>query len=125
MSRFLTSVGILLALTVLSVCSLWMLRHECRRYTAITEETAAALADGDTRAALAGCDRLEASWEHFHDMTGLFVDGGKLDAIYSHITPLRPLLEQGDPYAFSELESIRLLTQGLYEEELPVFWHIM
>ncbi|MBR2087976.1 MAG: DUF4363 family protein [Oscillospiraceae bacterium] len=125
MSRFLTSVAILIALTVLSVVSLRMIRHECREYTSLTEEINAAFSAGDTQAALAGYDKLEEGWDHFHHVTRLFVDGSKLDAIYSHITPLRPLLEQGDPYVYAELESIRLLTEGLYEEELPVFWHIL
>ena len=125
MSRFLTSIGILLTLTVLSVFSLLLLHSECAHYTQLTEAVTAACTAGDTATALACFDTMEEEWEHFHDVTGIFVDGGKLDAIYSHITPLRPLLEQGDPYALSELESIRLLTQGLYEEEMPLFWHIM
>lgn len=125
MSRFVISICILLTLTVLSVSSLRLLRRECRAYNALARETAAAFSAGDTLAALRGYDRLAGRWDHFHDMTGLFVDGSKLDAIYSHITPLRPLLEQDDPLALAELESLCLLTNGLYEEELPVFWHIL
>ena len=47
MSRFLTSVAILIALTVLSVVSLRMIRHECREYTSLTEEINAAFSAGD------------------------------------------------------------------------------
>ena len=125
MSRFVTSIVILAVLTVLSVVSLRLIRNECRQYTALAEETAAAFAAGDTQAALAGYTQMEEGWDHFHHVTRLFVDGSKLDAIYSHITPLRPLLEQDDPYVYAELESIRMLTEGLYEEELPVLWHIL
>jgi hypothetical protein len=125
MRRFLTSILILTALTLLSVCSLRILRDECRRYAGTASVIESAFSAGDTQAALAGCTRLEDEWTHFHDITGLFVDGGKLDAIYSHITPLRSLLEQNDPLALSELASIRLLTEGLYAEELPVLWHIL
>ena len=125
MSRFVTSIVILVMLTALSVVSLRMLRNECRQYTALADETAAAFAAGDIPAALACCDRMEAEWAHFHDVAGLFVDGGKLDAIYAHLVPLRPLLEQSDPYVYAELESIRMLTEGLYEEELPALPHIL
>ena len=125
MSRFLTSIGILLALTVLSVTSLFLLRNECSRYMHLTDQTAAAFERGDTQAALAEFDRLESDWQHFHDVAGVFVDGSKLDAIYSHIIVLRPMLEEGYPEASAELDCIRLLTRGLYEEELPLFWHIL
>jgi hypothetical protein len=125
MKRFVTSICILLGLLLLSVCSLVLLRRECRTYTALAEKTAAAYADGDTQAALEGFEQLETAWEHFHNVTGLFVDGGKLDAIYAHLIPLRPLLEQNCPEAAGELTGMILLTQGLYKEELPTLWHIL
>ena len=125
MKRFITSICILLGLLMLSVCSLFILRQECHAYTALAEETAAAYARGDINTALEVYDRMTASWKHFHDITGLFVDGGKLDAIYAHIIPLRPLLEQQCPEAAGELAGIILLTHGLYEEELPILPHIL
>ena len=125
MRRCIASLCILLALTVLCIGSLTVLRTECRRYAALAEQTRYAAARGDTETALARYDALAGSWEAFHDLTGLFVDGAKLDAVHEHLTGLRPLIEQGHPEVTAELERIRQLTEGIYEEELPKLWHIL
>ena len=125
MRRCITSLCILLALIGLSVWSLSALHIACSRYAAMTVLTEQAVLNGDTARAIALYDSLEENWEDFHNLTGLFVDGGKLDAIRTRMLGLRPLIEQQHPEVTTQLEGIRVLTLGLYEEELPVLWHIL
>lgn len=125
MRRVILSLSILLSLIVLCVLSLTALRSECTWYENLTQSTIYAASRGDTEAALERFDALQANWEEFHDLTGLFVDGAKLDAIYERLVGLRVMLEQQHPSSLSELEAIRQLIEGIYEEELPKLWHIM
>jgi hypothetical protein len=125
MSRFLTSIGILTVLIVICILSLLLLKSECGNYRNGIAETAAAISVGDTEAALAAYDRLDADWKHFEDVTGIFTDGSKLDAVRIHMAVLRPLIESGSTEAAAELECVRRLIASIYEEELPYFWHIL
>ena len=125
MSRFLTSLGILLGLILISITSLLVLGCECRQYAACAGDAAYACSHGDTPAALDAFDRLDGGWEHFQHVTGLFADGDKLDAIRSRMIALRPLIEAGNPDVSAELERIRQLIGNIYEEEIPVLWHIL
>ena len=125
MRRCIASLCILLTLIGVSVWSLSALGQECERYAALTVQTEQAVLDGDTARALMLYDSLEEHWEDFHNLTGLFVDGGKLDAIRTRMLGLRSLIEQQHPEVMAELEGIRVLTLGLYEEELPTLWHIL
>ncbi len=125
MRRLWISTGILLSLIWLCIWSLGSLREQCERYGSLVSQTANACASGNTEDALELCSQMEAQWEPFHDHTGAFVDGSKLDAIHEHLIGLRPLIESSHPETLSELRSLRKLIDGLYEEELPDFWHIL
>lgn len=125
MKRMLVSMGILLALTVISFLSLHILREECRRYEACAAAAAEAYASGDTEAALTAFDELDAQWEHFVHITSLFIPSDKLDPLYEHLAGLRPMLAQNDPQAAAVLERLRRLIRDIYEEEKPEIWHIL
>ena len=90
MSRFLTSIVILFGLIVVSFASLLLLGSECRRYAACAAETELAYSHSDIPGSLEAFDRMKAGWEEFHNITGLFVDGSKLDAIHWRMIALRP-----------------------------------
>lgn len=125
MKRVILSASILVSLIVLCIISLTALHSECLWYADLAGRTLYAAEQGDTDAALARFDTMQAHWEAFHDLTGLFVDGEKLDAIYERMVGLRPLLEQAHPEARSELTAIRKLIDGIYEEEMPRLPHIL
>lgn len=125
MRRLWLSVGILVGLVWLCIWSLASLRQQCERYGLLVSQTACAYASGNKEEALALCDLLESRWEAFHNHTGAFVDGSKLDAIHEHLVGLRPLIEGEHPETLSELRSLQKLIDGLYEEELPDLWHIL
>lgn len=125
MKRCILSVVILVLLVVSCIGSLVLLRTQCAWYGHLADQTAQAAASGDWALALVRFDEMQANWEEFHNTTGLFLDGEKLDAIHEHLICLRPLLADAHPETASELESLRRLIDGLYEEEMPYFWHIM
>ena len=125
MKRFAWSIAILVSLIISCIWSLNVLRVQCRWYGGLTERTIQAAQEGRTAQALASLDEMLDNWDEFHNTTGLFIDGGKLDAIHERLIDVAPLLANGDADALSELTAARELIDGLYEEELPIFWHIL
>lgn len=125
MNRCKISIGILLALVVLCVSSLLMLRSQCGSFAAQTEAVREAVTAGETERALAECEVLLERWDTFHGQTGLFVDGSRMDPMREILTGLPALIAEEQPMAVSELETLRLLTQDIFEEEIPEWWHIL
>lgn len=125
MNRCRISLAILISLVVLCASALFVLRWQSGKLTERTEAIAQAVEGGNTEQALAGYDKLMEEWEHFHDITGVFVDGTKLDPIRQLLAGLRPLIEAEHPEVLSELERIRELAQDVFTEELPDLWHIL
>lgn len=125
MKRFGACVGILTVLILLCVCSLLTVRIQCRQFEALAEEVEEAIETGSTTEALERYDTMNARWESFHNVCGLFVNGEKLDPILEILVELPPLIAQEHPEALSSLEKLQGLVEGVYEEEFPSFWHIM
>lgn len=125
MRRCIASLSILLSLILLCIISLVALKSECSWYAGLVEKTAFAISQGETETALSRFDAMEAHWEDFHNIAGLFVDGEKLDAVYERMVSLRPLIASEHPQVSAELEGIRRLIESIYEEEQPLLWHIL
>jgi len=125
MKRCIASVSILSALILLCVISLFELHTQCRDYVAMTDAVATAIEQGDRYQALLALDTLEQGWKHYHDITGIFVNGSELDSIRETLSGLRPMLEDSRPEIKTELEKMRVLILSVYEEELPELWHIL
>jgi hypothetical protein len=94
-------------------------------YAALTDNVSQAVENGNTEQALAALEDLEKEWEHFHRVAGLFVDGEKLDPMREILSGLRPLISQEHAEVPAELRRLRNLTVSIYEEEVPVVWHIL
>ncbi len=125
MNRCKISIGVLLALVVLCVSSLFILRHQCAGFAAQADTVMEAVAAGETAQALADCEVLMERWEQFHDVTGVFVDGARLDVLREILAGLPALIAQEHPEAMSQLETLRLLAEDIFLEELPDWWHIL
>lgn len=125
MNRCTISLIILAALILLCIISLPVIHGQCDRLVRQTDRVAEAAVQGDAERALAEYEKLEQRWESFHDITGLFVDGEKLDVPREVICALRPLLAAAHPEAVSELARLRGMIEGLYEEEVPGWAHIL
>lgn len=125
MKRCSACIGLLAGLIVLCITSLFVIHAQCRRYTALAETVAAAVESGNTADALEKFDTLDAGWDNFHDICGLFVDGKKLDPIRDQLSELRPLIASEHPEAASGLEKLHKLIEGIFEEEIPALWHIL
>lgn len=125
MNRCRISAGVLAALVVLCVSSLFCVRSWCRDFAEQTQIVTQAVERGETQAALEACDTLLAEWEGFHDRIGLFIDASKLDPIYEILSGLRPLIEQEYPEVPSELLELQSMVEELMKEELPEIWHIL
>ncbi len=125
MNRCKISIGILLALVVLCVSALLVLHSQCGSFAAQTGAVLEAVQAGETERALAECGVLLERWDTFHGLTGLFVDGTRLDPMREILTGLPPLIAQEHPEVVSQLETLRALTQDIFEEEMPEWWHIL
>lgn len=125
MNRCKISIGVLLALVVLCVSSLFILRWQCEDFAGQTEAVMEAVEAGETERALADCEALMDRWDRFHDVTGVFVDGARLDVLRETLAGLPALIAQEHPEAMSQLETLHLLTEDIFLEELPDWWHIL
>ncbi len=125
MSRCKISVGVLCVLLLLCITGLFTMKFQCDAFFEQISAVSEAVRAEDMEEALLRFDKLEDSWESFHNITGVFVDGSKLDPIKESISGLRPLLEIDHPEALSELEKLKFLTANLFEEEIPEGWHIL
>ncbi|MCR4646590.1 MAG: DUF4363 family protein [Oscillospiraceae bacterium] len=120
MTRVWLSFGILLALTALCIGSVFAVRSECRRYEAEAASVTAALADGDTAAALAACDGMAGDWRRFRTVCGIFVKGSKLAPIREELEALPPMIEAGMPESAACAARLRYRI-GNVESETAVF----
>ena len=124
MKRCGISLCVLIGLVVLCAVSQVLLYRESRAFAVLTVSVEEAVQAGDSAEALRRLERLEGQWEEFHNVTGLFVDGIKLDPIRERLAEVRPLIAENHPTALPELACIRLLAEGIAEEEVPEIWHI-
>ncbi len=125
MNRCALSLVILLMLSAVCIGSLFIIRSQCRKYVIMTDAAALAVQSGDKERALACCDALDNGWEEFHNVCGLFVTSTKLDPLREELAGLRQLILLEHPEAAAELERLRRLIEGVYEEEIPSPWHIL
>lgn len=125
MNRFKISIGVLMAMVVLCCTELWMLHSQCTRFTEQLERAVSAAEEGDPAAVVYEIEQLEETWEKFHDRTGLFIDRSKLDPIREILAGLKSLAEIQHPELLAELDRIRTLIDGIFQEETPNLWHIL
>lgn len=125
MNRCKVSLGILIAIIALCITGLFIVSWQCRSFGEQITAISDAVHTGDTQKALEEFDALQAQWKQFHNITGIFIDGSDLDTIKETLSGVRPMLETEHPEAPAELERLRSLVEGLYEEEFPEIWHIL
>lgn len=125
MTRIYTSLVILFTLVGLCTCSVFVVDSACTRYDAQAAEIASALAAGDTEEALAACDAMQAQWERFHSICGIFVTGTRLSPIHEELEALRPMIAAGIPESSAGLARLRCHIRTVSEETRPLFWHIL
>lgn len=125
MNRLKISIGILLLLVILSSVGLMTIHRECRRFIDCTEEIIRCVEAEDMDGAMESCEKLLASWEHFHDVTGLFLDGSRLEGIRERLGELPALIEAEHPEVLSHLDALRMLAEDLFRGEFPDLGHIL
>ena len=125
MNRLKISAGILLLLGILCVTGLFTLQRQCGKFAAQTEIIMESVKAGDMEKAEKECGELLVLWEEFHDRTGIFIDGERLDPIRELLAGLPALIEAEHPEVMSHLEALRTLAEDLFLEELPDLWHIL
>lgn len=124
MKRCKASVCILISLVLLCIFSLLELKKQSQDYLAIIDELQVTVATGTTEQALQVYDKLENHLDHYHNTTGLFVNGTELDEVRKIISGLQPMIATGHQDTSAEIARLRMLVQSIYEEELPELWHI-
>ena len=116
MTRVWLSFGILLTLTALCIGSVFAVRTECRRYEEKAQAVAAALADGDTAAALSACDDMAGEWERFRTVCGVFVKGSKLSPVREELEALPPMIAANVPESAACAARLRYRIRSISEE---------
>ena len=125
MTRIWTSIGILLTLVGLCICSVFAVDGACERYDAHAAQAEAALAAGDTAGALAACDAMREEWKQFHSICGIFVTGTRLSPIREELDAVYPMIRAGLPEGAAELSRLRYHIRSIPEETRPLLWHIL
>lgn len=125
MNRCKIGIIILILLVLLCIASLPILHWECSRFQKQVTAVMQAVEAGETALALAEYAELEEAWPHFRDISGLFVDGDRLDQPREVLAGIRPLIEAAHPEVLAELERLRVLTDSIYEEEIPSWAHLL
>lgn len=125
MNRLKISIGILLLLVILSSVGLLTIHRECSRFIDCTEEIIRCVEAEDMDGAMESCEKLLANWEHFHDVTGLFLDGSRLEGIRERLGELPALIKAEHPEVLSHLDALRMLAEDLFRGEFPDLGHIL
>lgn len=125
MNRLKISIGILSLLVIQSAAGLFTVHRQCRRFTDRTDAIIRKVEAEDTAGALAACELLLEDWEQFHDLTGLFVDGSRLETLRERLAELPALIEAEHPEVLSDLETLRTLAEDLFRGEYPDLVHIL
>lgn len=125
MNRLKISMTILAILVVTSVTALFIQYSQCEGFSQQAEIVMDSVEAGDTARALTECGVLLEQWEKFHDMTGLFVDGDRLDAVREILAGLPALIAAEHPEVLSRLEALQSLAEDIFREEIPDVWHIL
>ncbi|MBQ8927142.1 MAG: DUF4363 family protein [Oscillospiraceae bacterium] len=125
MNRFHMSLAVAGLLVAVSAGSLAAVGYECRQFGALAQDIGDALDAGDTARARRAYDRMEAAWDGFHHVMGLFVEGTQLHELRADMAGLPPLLAEDTPEARSALARLEKRIEALYEEEVPSIWHIL
>ncbi len=125
MVRIKISLGIVVAIIVLSVSGIFVLDYKTDRVLKLLEETRSYSDEGDNEKALEAVDSLEKEWEKYHTYASIFVRNDKITNVQTSMSRLKPLIEKDNDELNAEFENAKSGLEWIIESEIPKLTNIL
>lgn len=125
MVRIKISLGIVVAIIVLSVSGIFVLDYKTDRVLELLEETRSYSDEGDNEKALEAADNLEKEWEKYHTYASIFVRNDKITNVQTSMSRLKPLIEKDNDELNAEFENAKSGLEWIIESEIPKLTNIL
>lgn len=125
MVRIKISLGIVVAIIVLSVSGIFVLDYKTDRVLKLLEETRSYSDEGDNEKALESADSLEKEWEKYHTYASIFVRNDKITNVQTSMSRLKPLIEKDNDELNAEFENAKSGLEWIIESEIPKLTNIL
>lgn len=125
MSRIITSVCLMLAISVYSVFAAFVIRNENDKLSQIVAEISMHNQNGDTEKTSAAAERLNGEWNRFERKMSVFVRDDKLGVISASVARIEPYVTEANDELEAELQNISRQLELLYRTELPTWYNIL
>ena len=125
MVRIKISLGIVVAIIVLSVSGIFVLDYKTDRVLKLLEETRSYSDEGDNEKALEAADSLEKEWEKYQTYASIFVRNDKITNVQTSMSRLKPLIEKDNDELNAEFENAKSGLEWIIESEIPKLTNIL
>ena len=125
MVRIKISLGIVVAIIVLSVSGIFVLDYKTDRVLKLLEETRSYSDEGYNEKALEAADSLEKEWEKYHTYASIFVRNDKITNVQTSMSRLKPLIEKDNDELNAEFENAKSGLEWIIESEIPKLTNIL
>lgn len=125
MSRIITSVCLMLAISVYSVFAAFVIHNENDKLSQVVAEISMHNQNGDTEKTSAAAERLNDEWNKFEKKMSVFVRDDKLNIISSSVARIEPYVTEANDELEAELQNISRQLELLYRTELPTWYNIL
>lgn len=107
MVRIKISLGVIIAIIVMSVSSIFILNYKTDRVLELLNETRSYSDKGDSKKALEAAESLEKEWEKYHTYASVFVRNDKITSVQTSMSRLKPLIEKDNDELNAEFENAK------------------
>ena len=115
MVRIKISLGIIIAMLVMSVSGIFILNYKTDRVLELLNETRSYSDKGDSEKALEAADSLEKEWEKYHTYA----------SVQTSMSRLKPLIEKDNDELNAEFENAKSGLEWIIESEIPKLTNIL
>lgn len=124
MTRIRTAAALLIIITVLCICSPYLIKNRTVKVSAITENIVSALEKGDNIKAAEYADEALDFWNSSGYILDPLVRSDRLMSVYTSLVRLRPLIESDSDEIYAEIKSINAQLEFISEIEFPYICNI-
>ena len=125
MVRIKISLGVIIAIIVMSVSSIFILNYKTDRVLELLNETRSYSDKGDSKKALEAAESLEKEWEKNHTYGSVFVRNDKITSVQTSMSRLKPLIEKDNDELNAEFENAKSGLEWIIESEIPKLTNIL
>lgn len=125
MSRIITAVCLMLAITLYSVFAAFVIHNENHKISQIVDEISMHNKNGDSEKASAAAERLNTEWDKFEIIMTVFVRSDKINNLSSSVARVKPYVTEANDELEAELQNISSQLDLLYRAELPTWYNIL